>query len=303
MKYFLVSIVSILVTLLIYSFVQQSAQDLAAQQRQADFLLHNSTYLPPLPDKISLAGEIVPLSDFEVRERLEREIFVNTFWQSQTILLLKKTKRWFPEIEKILKQQGVPDDFKYLALAESGLSNVVSPSNAAGFWQFLPSTAKQYNLTVNAEVDERYHLEKATVAACKYLKEAYAKFGSWNLVAASYNMGIDGLQKQIDTQKQKNYFALLLNDETSRYVLRILALKEIAGNPSKYGFKLENSDFYKPLKSRTFLVDSTITDIAQFAINQKINYKQLKMLNPWLRQNTLTNKAKEKFEIKILIPS
>ncbi|HNR21311.1 MAG TPA: lytic transglycosylase domain-containing protein [Bacteroidia bacterium] len=303
MKYFLVSIVSILVTLLIYSFVQQSAQDLAAQQRQADFLLHNSTYLPPLPDKISLAGEIVPLSDFEVRERLEREIFVNTFWQSQTILLLKKTKRWFPEIEKILKQQGVPDDFKYLALAESGLSNVVSPSNAAGFWQFLPSTAKQYNLTVNAEVDERYHLEKATVAACKYLKEAYAKFGSWNLVAASYNMGIDGLQKQIDTQKQKNYFALLLNDETSRYVLRILALKEIACNPSKYGFKLENSDFYKPLKSRTLLVDSTITDIAQFAINQKINYKQLKMLNPWLRQNTLTNKAKEKFEIKILIPS
>ncbi len=302
MKYFLVTTASILLTLLIYSFVQQSAQDLAAQQRQADFLLHNSTYLPPLPDKISLAGEIVPLNDFEVRERLEREILVNTFWQSQTILLLKKSKRWFPEIERILKQEGVPDDFKYLALAESGLSNVVSPSNAAGFWQFLPSTAKQYGLIVNAEVDERYHLEKATIAACKYLKEAYAKFGSWSLVAASYNMGIDGLQKQMATQKQKNYFNLLLNDETARYIFRILALKEIGGNPAKYGFKLENTDFYKPLKSKTLLVDSSITDIAQFAINQKINYKQIKLLNPWLRQNTLPNKTKEKYEIKILLP-
>lgn len=302
MKYFLVTTASILLTLLIYSFVQQSAQDLAAQQRQADFLLHNSTYLPPLPDKISLAGEIVPLNDFEVRERLEREILVNTFWQSQTILLLKKSKRWFPEIERILKQEGVPDDFKYLALAESGLSNVVSPSNAAGFWQFLPSTAKQYGLIVNAEVDERYHLEKATIAACKYLKEAYAKFGSWSLVAASYNMGIDGLQKQMATQKQKNYFNLLLNDETARYIFRILALKEIGGNPAKYGFKLENTDFYKPLKSKTLLVDSSITDIAQFAINQKINYKQIKLLNPWLRQNTLSNKTKEKYEIKILLP-
>lgn len=302
MKYFLVTTASILLTLLIYSFVQQSAQDLAAQQRQSDFLLHNSTYLPPLPDKISLAGEIVPLNDFEVRERLEREILVNTFWQSQTILLLKKSKRWFPEIERILKQEGVPDDFKYLALAESGLSNVVSPSNAAGFWQFLPSTAKQYGLIVNAEVDERYHLEKATIAACKYLKEAYAKFGSWSLVAASYNMGIDGLQKQMATQKQKNYFNLLLNDETARYIFRILALKEIGGNPAKYGFKLENTDFYKPLKSKTLLVDSSITDIAQFAINQKINYKQIKLLNPWLRQNTLSNKTKEKYEIKILLP-
>lgn len=302
MKYFLVTTASILLTLLIYSFVQQSAQDLAAQQRQADFLLHNSTYLPPLPDKISLAGEIVPLNDFEVRERLEREILVNTFWQSQTILLLKKSKRWFPEIERILKQEVVPDDFKYLALAESGLSNVVSPSNAAGFWQFLPSTAKQYGLIVNAEVDERYHLEKATIAACKYLKEAYAKFGSWSLVAASYNMGIDGLQKQMATQKQKNYFNLLLNDETARYIFRILALKEIGGNPAKYGFKLENTDFYKPLKSKTLLVDSSITDIAQFAINQKINYKQIKLLNPWLRQNTLSNKTKEKYEIKILLP-
>jgi hypothetical protein len=302
MKYFLVTTASILLTLLIYSFVQQSAQDLAAQQRQSDFLLHNSTYLPPLPDKISLAGEIVPLNDFEVRERLEREILVNTFWQSQTILLLKKSKRWFPEIERILKQEGVPDDFKYLALAESGLSNVVSPSNAAGFWQFLPSTAKQYGLIVNAEVDERYHLEKATIAACKYLKEAYAKFGSWSLVAASYNMGIDGLQKQMATQKQKNYFNLLLNDETARYIFRILALKEIGGNPAKYGFKLENTDFYKPLKSKTLLVDSSITDIAQFAINQKINYKQIKLLNPWLRQNTLPNKTKEKYEIKILLP-
>ena len=302
MKYFLVTTASILLTLLIYSFVQQSAQDLAAQQRQADFLLHNSTYLPPLPDKISLAGEIVPLNDFEVRERLEREILVNTFWQSQTILLLKKSKRWFPEIERILKQEVVPDDFKYLALAESGLSNVVSPSNAAGFWHFLPSTAKQYGLIVNAEVDERYHLEKATIAACKYLKEAYAKFGSWSLVAASYNMGIDGLQKQMATQKQKNYFNLLLNDETARYIFRILALKEIGGNPAKYGFKLENTDFYKPLKSKTLLVDSSITDIAQFAINQKINYKQIKLLNPWLRQNTLSNKTKEKYEIKILLP-
>lgn len=301
MKYFIVSTASILLTLLIYSFAQQSTQDLAAQQRQADFILHNSTHLPPLPDKISFAGEIVPLNDFEVRERLEREILINTFWQSQTILLLKKSKRWFTEIERILKQEGIPDDFKYLALAESGLSNVVSPSNAVGFWQFLPSTAKQYGLTVNGEVDERYNLEKATIAACKYFKEAYAKFGSWSLVAASYNMGIDGLQKQMDTQKQKNYFNLLLNDETARYVFRILALKEIGVNPNRYGFILDVNDFYKPLKSKTILIDSSISDIAQFAINQNINYKQIKLLNPWLRQNTLTNKTKEKYEIKILL--
>lgn len=302
MKYLFVLLLSAVTAVVIFSFVQQNNQEMDVQQKQVDFLLHNSTYLPPFPDKIYLAGEMVPLADFEVRERLEREILVNTFWQSQTILLLKKSKRWFPEIEKILKQQSVPDDFKYLALAESGLSNVVSPSNAAGFWQFLPSTAKQYGLSVNAEVDERYHLEKATIAACKYFKEAYEKFGNWSLVAASYNMGIDGLQKQMQIQQQRNYFNLLLNDETSRYIFRILALKEIGNNPAKYGFKLEEGDFYKPLKSRTILVDSTITDIAQFAISQKINYKQIKMLNPWLRQNTLTNKTNEKFEIKILIP-
>jgi hypothetical protein len=202
-------------------------------------------------------------------------------------------------IEPILKENGVPDDFKYLALIESGLLNVTSPSGAVGYWQFLPETAAQYGLTVNDEVDERYNVEKSTQAACRYLKEAFAKFGSWSMVAASYNMGMGGLSKQVQKQGQNNYFQLLLNDETARYVFRILSMKEIVNNADKYGFVIRPSDLYEPYKFSVVEVDSTIDDFAAFAKNYNLTYKQIKMLNPWLRQGYLKNKERKVYEIKI----
>ncbi len=236
----------------------------------------------------------------DVKERFDRELLVNTYWQSQTLLLLKRKERWFPLIEPILKSNGIPDDFKYLALAESGLTNVVSPSGAAGYWQFLEATGTRYGLEINSEVDERYHVEKATIAACSYFKEAYGVFKNWSLVAASYNMGIDGITKQLDRQHVTNYYDLLLVEETSRYLLRIVALKEICKNPLLYGFHLRKRDFYEPYKYRTVVVDTGVTDLALFAVSLGTTYKELKILNPWLRTSTLSNKMQKKYSILIL---
>lgn len=253
----------------------------------------------PLPEKIDFCGEEVPLRDPDAAEKLDRELLVNSYWHSNTLLSIKRARRWFPVIEPILKENGVPDDFKYLALIESGLLNVTSPSGAVGYWQFLPETATQYGLTVNDEVDERYNVEKSTQAACRYLKEAFAKFGSWSMVAASYNMGMGGLSKQVQKQGQNNYFQLLLNDETARYVFRILSMKEIVNNADKYGFVIRPSDLYEPYKFSVVEVDSTIDDFAAFAKNYNLTYKQIKMLNPWLRQGYLKNKERKVYEIKI----
>ncbi len=253
----------------------------------------------PLPEKIDFCGEEVPLSDPDAAEKLDRELLVNSYWHSNTLLSIKRARRWFPVIEPILKENGVPDDFKYLALIESGLLNVTSPSGAVGYWQFLPETATQYGLIVNDEVDERYNVEKSTQAACRYLKEAFAKFGSWSMVAASYNMGMGGLSKQVQKQGQNNYFQLLLNDETARYVFRILSMKEIVNNADKYGFVIRPSDLYEPYKFSVVEVDSTIDDFAAFAKNYNLTYKQIKMLNPWLRQGYLKNKDRKIYQIKI----
>ena len=190
------------------------------------------------PDSVSFAGERVPLEYFDVKEALDRELHVNTYWQSQTIFMIKRANRYFPEIEAILKEEGVPDDFKYMAMAESGLTNSVSPSNAAGFWQFLKKTSEENGLQVNSEIDERFNIEKSTHAACKFLKNAYAKYGNWTMAAASYNMGKQGLSKQEDFQKEDNYYNLALNEETSRYIFRILAFKLVIKNPELYGFHL-----------------------------------------------------------------
>ena len=253
----------------------------------------------PLPEKLDFAGESVPMDQMDVRERLDRELLVNTYWHSNTLLCIKRAARWFPVVEPILQANGVPEDFKYLAVIESGFTNVVSPAGASGFWQFIESTGKEFNLEINDQVDERYHVEKATQAACNYLKEAYAKFGSWAMAAASYNMGIGGPIRQMERQQQNAYWDLLLNDETGRYVYRILAMKYIMNNADQYGFVIRPSDLYEPFQYTTVTVDSSITDLATFSKQFSVSYKALKLLNPWLRQNYLKNKERKSYSIKI----
>lgn len=251
------------------------------------------------PTSIDFAGEETPLQISDVRERLDRELLVNANLDASTLLIIKRANRAFPIIEPILKRNNVPDDFKYLAVIESSLMNAVSPAGAKGVWQFMPETAKESGMEVNDIVDERYHLEKATEAACQYLINAKQKFGSWTLAAASYNGGMNGVNKQIEMQKVTNYYDLLLNDETSRYVFRILALKEIMRNPEKFGFTVNSDELYVNLPSKKIVVDTTITDLAAFAKSQGINYKILKIHNPWLRDKKLMNTSKKKYEIEI----
>lgn len=251
------------------------------------------------PVKIDFAGENTPLNISDVRERFERELLVNANLDATTLLIIKRANRSFPVIEPILKKYGVPDDFKYLAVIESGLVNVVSPAGARGVWQFMPETAKETGMEVNESVDERYHLQKATEAACKYLLAAKVKFGSWTLAAASYNGGMTGVNRQIELQKVASYYDLLLTEETSRYVFRILALKEIMKSPAKYGFSILPEDLYANLPTRKIEIDSTIESLADFAKIQGINYKILKIHNPWLRDKKLTNPTGKKYQIEI----
>lgn len=254
-----------------------------------------------IPENVEFACEEVPLSNFDVRERLDRELLVNTYWHSNTLQLFKLASRYFPVIEAILVEEGVPDDFKYMALAESGLRNVISPSNAVGFWQILQSSAKELGLEVNQVVDERYDIELSTRAACKYLKKAYDEFGSWTLAAASYNMGKHRLKKLCREQQASSYYDLFMNEETSRYVFRIIALKTIFTNAEKYGFYLSKKDLYEPIPCRSITVENEIDDLAAFAIENGTNYKTLKILNPWLRQPYL--KVKKGKIYCILLPS
>ena len=267
--------------------------------RQA-FSEHYRLYSPPIPDSLSFAGEPVPLDRVDVREALDRELLVNDYWQSNLLLLVKRANRWFPVMEPVLASNGVPDDFKYLALIESGLMNVVSPAKAAGFWQFLKATAQSYGLEVNDNVDERYDAAKATAAACAYLKDSKAKCGSWTAAAAGYNMGYGGYAKAAAAQHTSSYWDLYLNAETARYVYRILAVKLILKNPEQYGVRLRQRDLYPPLEYDTLQVDSSIADLRLFAIQQGTSYKWLKESNPWLRSTTLPNASKK--EYLLLVP-
>ncbi len=257
---------------------------------QRDFNDNYKVFSLTLPNELSFCEEKVPLERLDVRERLDRELLVNTYWQSNTLLAHKRAARWFPMIEPILKAEGVPDDMKYIAVIESGLTNVVSPAGATGYWQFMKETAGIHGLEVNGEVDERYHVEKSTRAACKYLKNAHTKYGDWALAAASYNLGQGGVDKQLGRQKSDNYFDLLLNEETARYVYRILAMKEILRDPERYGFHLRKKDLYAPYRTRNVEVKGPVADLADYAIAQGTDYKTLKLLNPWLRDNHLTNR-------------
>lgn len=252
-----------------------------------------------IPSQLDFAGEKVPLHITDVRERLDREMLVNENLHATTLLILKRANRVFPVMEPILKKYNIPDDFKYLAVIESGLVNVVSPAGARGYWQFMPETGKERGLEVNDIVDERYHLEKSTEAACKYLQSAYAKFGSWTLAAASYNGGFGGVNKQITFQGENNYYDLLLTEETARYVFRILALKEIMKNPVKYNFNLPASELYPVIPVKKVDVNTSIDDLAVFAKQQGINYKVLKIHNPWLRDRKLTNPAGKTYTLEI----
>lgn len=255
---------------------------------------------PTIPVEISFANEMAPLEFFYVRESLDREILVNTFWHSSTILLLKRANRWFPIIEPILKENNIPDDFKYLALIESGFTKVVSPKGAAGYWQFLGKTAKEHGLEVNTYVDERYNVEKATKAACDYFHESYEVYKNWTLVAASYNAGKRRITESLEKQKTKSYYQLYLNEETSRYVFRILAIKNIYENYEGYGFLLTENDFYPPLKTKTIEVNQAIDDLVNFALEHKMNYRLLKELNPWLKAASLPNSSGKEYHIKTL---
>lgn len=258
-----------------------------------------NVYALPLPKNIDFAGEPVPLQNPDIRERLDHELLVNTYWQSNGLLLFKRAHKYFPIIEPILKKYNVPDDFKYLAVAESGLQQVVSPAGAAGFWQLMKGTAKENGLEVNSNVDERYNIEMATMAACDYLIASKERFGSWTLAAAAYNAGNYGIAKQQERQDVHSYYDLLLGTETKRYVFRIIALKEILGHPYKYGFNFGVKDLYSSIPTREVKVDTAVTDFAKFAKDFDINYKILKIHNPWLREAHLNNKSHKLYQIKI----
>ena len=254
---------------------------------------------PYIPEVVEFAGEPLPVHLFDVRESLERELIVNMNFHSSTLQYLKRVTRYFPVIEPILAANGIPDDFKYLSLIESDFMNKVSPKEATGFWQFLKGTAVDYGLVVNNEVDERYDVEKSTIAACRYLNDAYRIFGNWTMTAASYNMGKAGLSAQVKRQQCNYYYDLLLNEETQRYIYRIAAVKLILNDPQQYGFRVPEDERYRPIPYTEVEVKTAVTDWADFAFKHQTNYKMLKYLNPWLRDNKLTNAARKTYIVKI----
>jgi membrane-bound lytic murein transglycosylase D len=298
---FALSIVMILLIGIVWKYIVFAKTDLTTTDNEyrKEFNENYSIYAVPLPDKLVFAGEEVPLEYYDVFESLDREFLVNTYWQSQTMLFIKRANKYFPIIERILKKNGVPEDFKYLALAESGLTNAISPSGAKGYWQLLEATAKKYGLRVNDYVDERYNLEKSTEAACKYLKDAYKIFDNWTLAAASYNVGMSALQRSMEKQGETSYYNLHLNRETARYVYRILAIKYILENPEKFGFHFRKKDLYKFPAYKVVRVDTSIQDLAVFAHQMGTNLKVLKDLNPWLISDKLIITDSIGYEIKI----
>lgn len=246
------------------------------------------------------AGEVLPMDNFDVRERLDRELTVNTYWHSTTVLNIKSTVRYFPVIEKILAENGIPEDFKYLAVAESSLRNAVSPAGARGIWQIMEATAKGYGLEINSEVDERYHLEKATHAACAQLLDLKKRFGSWTMAAAAYNVGETRLAREIAEQRADTYYDLNLNAETSRYIFRLVAIKEILQRPRDFGFYLSREEGYPPLEDYDLIeVNGAIENLGDFAREHGTTYRMLKVYNPWLLDSRLLNRSRKTYQIKI----
>jgi len=258
-----------------------------------------NVYALQVPNNLNFAGEPMPLNNPDILERMDRELLVNTYWQSNGLLMFKRAKKHFPIIEPILAKNGIPDDFKYLAVIESGLTNAVSPAGARGVWQIMPATGRENGLEVNSNVDERYNLEKATEVACKYLLNAKKNLGSWTLAAAAYNAGNTGVSRRLREQGVSEYYDLLLGEETGRYLFRIVALKEILSNPKKYGFNFRDKDLYKNIPTYKIEVDTAVTDFTKFAQRFGINYKLLKLHNPWLREPHLNNRSRKQYFLEI----
>lgn len=262
--------------------------------------VNQKVVLPPIPKKASFAGEEVPLHYFDVRESLQRELTIITYWHGSLTYIMQLAGRHKPLIDKILKEEGMHPDFFYLCVAESSLQPVVSPANASGYWQFLASTGREYGLEVNNQVDERYHLEKSTRAACRYLKKAYEKYGTWTLAAASYNVGMANVDERIKYQSIKDYYSMQLPLETARYVYRALAFKTIMNNPKEYGFYITDSDKFKPIECKEIVVKGSIANWSEFAARHNTNFKMIKMCNEWIRSNKLDNKQNKTY--KVLVP-
>ncbi|MBN1951056.1 MAG: lytic transglycosylase domain-containing protein [Bacteroidales bacterium] len=290
-----ISILALFIVLIIF-LTQGNGKVSPEEKSPATALMTESPFIPEL---LEFCGEKVPLEFYDVFESLERELIVNTYYHSQTLLMLKRANRYFPVVEPILKEQGIPDDFKYLMVAESNMSNVVSPSGATGFWQIMKPTAQEYKLEVTDEIDERYHLEKSTVAACMFLKESYKKYTSWTLAAASYNVGRNGVDRQIERQGESYYYDLLFNEETARYVFRILAIKAVMTYPEKYNFHVADSDKYAPEPYTIDTVSQSIKDLGDYARKHDTNYKMLKYLNPWMRDKSLPVASGKMYLVKI----
>lgn len=283
----------------LFIFAMQKAPSDVNLGKEQPFLNDYNVYALEMPEDLNFAGEAVPVENPDIYERMDRELLVNTYWQSNGLLMFKRAQKYFPIIEPILEKNGVPNDFKYLAVIESGLTNAVSPAGARGFWQIMKTTGRENGLEVNSNVDERYNLELATEVACNYLKKAKEKLGSWTLAAAAYNAGNAGISKRLNEQDVDNYYDLLLGEETGRYMFRIVALKEILNNPTKYGFNFNKDHLYKPIPTYKIEVDTAVTDFTQFAERFGINYKVLKLHNPWLREKHLNNKSRKMYQIEI----
>lgn len=299
-KYLLIIAVAALILMIVITFIMSIIAIRTANKRPVSLeqIVVQSNDIE-FCDDIYFAGERVPLEMFNIRERYERELLSNTYFHSNTMVLLKRSKRWFPVIEPILQKHGVPEDFKYLCVIESNLSNVVSPAGAAGFWQFMKGTAEEYGLKINKEVDMRYNVELETEAACKYFLKAYERFGSWTLVAAAYNAGSSRVSKFMKEQGVTSYYDMLMAEETERYVFRIIAIKTIFENPEKHGIYVSPKLSYEPYKYDIVKVDKSIENWAEFAKEHDITYKLLKVFNPWLRSNSLKVNKGEFYEIKI----
>ncbi len=283
----------------LFVFSMQKAPSDETLGKEQPIVNDYNVYALEMPDDLNFAEELVPVENPDIFERMDRELLVNTYWQSNGLLMFKRAQKYFPIIEPILKANGVPDDFKYLAVIESGLTNAKSPAGASGVWQIMKATGRENGLEVNTNVDERYNLVKSTEVACDYLKKAKEKLGSWTLAAAAYNAGKAGVSRRLKEQDVSTYYDLLLGEETGRYVFRIVAVKEILSHPNKYGFNFNASDLYKPVPTYKIEVDSAVTNFSQFAKHFGVNYKILKLHNPWLREKHLNNKSRKAYTIEI----
>lgn len=297
----LIPLTIVITTLIIVLVVFLSADNILKTESEKPKVLSMTASIA-IPESMEFAGEKITFDRYDKRERMDRELNSFTYFHSTTLLLFKRANRFFPIIEPILQQEGVPDDLKYLAVIESNLDpRAVSPARAAGLWQFLQTTAKQYGLETRTDVDERYHVQKSTVAACRYLKEAYQKHGSWSGAALSYNGGQARITKGIADQQVSDPLDLWLVEETSRYYYRMLAIKQIFENPQQYGFVIKPEHLYKPMQFKEVQVSSPIPDLVSFAKQHKVTYAQMKDFNSWLRNTSLSNPSGKTYTL--LIPT